>query len=79
MLIVRWTLAVKILCSKGMCKAYCIHGIRAETLFIMCGVLASMSIVLLRSFFGSVLSREFGDRSFALMCVLKSIFYEEYV
>ena len=38
-----------------------------------------MSIVLLRSFLGSVLSREFGDRSFALMCVLKSIFYEEYV
>ena len=38
-----------------------------------------MSSALLRSFLGGVLSREFGDRSFALICVLKSIFYEEFV
>ena len=50
-----------------------------ETLFIMCGVLALMSSALLRSFLGGVLSREFGARSFVLMCVLKSIFCEEFV
>jgi len=38
-----------------------------------------MSSALLRSFLGGVLSREFGARSFVLICVLKSILYEEFV